>query len=172
MDQKPFGNLGLITYPLLMTAKLPFVLAAILLACSCAPAAPPPAVASVSAERPVFVQYRPGQAARYRLAAPYDGVVTQRGPCLGVVRDGRFSTLIWPETARVAFGDAGFEVSEPGGARVRLGDRIEFPGGLLPTGMAHGFGDDVLSVPMPMACAHYPGYDGWIAIVNPGFRKR
>jgi hypothetical protein len=120
----------------------------------------------------VFVQYRPGQSERYRLEAPYYGVLTQRGPCLGVVRDGRFSTLIWPETARVAFGDAGIEVSEPGGVRVRLGDTIEFAGGLLPTKMAHGFGDDVLSVDMPMACAHYPGYDGWIAIVNPGFRKR
>jgi hypothetical protein len=159
-----------------MTAKPPFVLAAIFLSSSCATPAPLPALPAValavSAERPVFVQYRPGQAARYRLEAPYYGVLTQRGPCLGVMRDGRFSTLIWPETARAAFGDAGVEVSEPGGARVRLGDTIEFAGGLLPTGMAHGFGDDVLSVDMPIACARYPDYDGWIAIVNPGFRKR
>jgi hypothetical protein len=155
-----------------MIAKPLLAFAAFLLTCSCATPAPPSAAAAVSAERPVFVQYRPGQAARYRLAAPYDGVLTQRGPCLGVVRDGRFSTLIWPETARVSSGDAGVEVSEPGGARVRLGDTIEFAGGLLPAGMAHGFGDDVLSVDMPMACARYPGYDGWIAIVNPGFRKR
>ncbi|HYW15024.1 MAG TPA: hypothetical protein VE891_02580 [Allosphingosinicella sp.] len=147
-------------------------LAPILLVWSCATSEPPPAAVAVSADRPVFVQYRPGQAARYRLMAAYDGVLTQRGPCLGVVRDGLFSTLIWPETARVAFGDGGVEASEPGGARVRLGDTIEFTGGLLPTGMAHGFGDDVLSVDMPMACARYPGYDGWIAIVNPGFRRR
>lgn len=172
MDQRPIGNWDLAAYQLLMTAKPLLALAAILLTCSCVTPTSPPAAVAVSAQRPVFVQYRPGQAARYRLTAAYDGVLTQRGRCLGVVRDGRFSTLIWPETARVAFGDAGLEVSEQGGARVRLGDRIEFNGGLLPTGMAHGFGDDVLSVDMPMACAHYPGYDGWIAIVNPGFRKR
>jgi hypothetical protein len=132
----------------------------------------PPAVSPAAAERPVFVQYRPGQAARYRLEAPYHGVLTQRGPCLGVVRDGRFSTLFWPETARIRFGAAGLEVSEAGGAPVRLGDTLEFTGGPLPKGMAHALGDDVLSVDTPMACAHYPGYDGWLAVVNPGFRKR
>ena len=155
-----------------MIAKSQIGLAGILLACSCATPSPPTAAEARADVRPVFVQYRPGQAARYRLSAAYDGLLTQRGPCLGVVRDGRFSTLIWPEMARAAFGDTGIEVSEPGGARVRLGDRIEFTGGLLPPGMPHGFGDDVLSVDMPMACARYPGYDGWIAIVNPGFRKR
>jgi hypothetical protein len=119
----------------------------------------------------VFIQYRPGQAARYRLEAPYEGVLTQRGPCLGVVRDGRFSTLIWPETARIAFSAGGFEASEARGAPVRLGDRIEFTGGPLPAGMTHDLGGSVLSTDMPMACARYPGYDGWIAIVNPGFRR-
>jgi hypothetical protein len=123
-------------------------------------------------ERPVFLRYRPGQAARYRLRAPYHGVLTQRGPCLGVVRDGRFSTVFWPETARIAFGAAGPEVSEPGRSPVRLGDTILFTGGPLPKGMAHGLGGDVLSAETPMACARYPGYDGWLAIVNPGFRRR
>lgn len=145
----------------------------VLLASGCAsrPATAPPVVAEQAAERPVFVQYRPGQAARYRLEAPYDGVLTQRGPCLGVVRDGRFSTLFWPETVRIEFGAAGLEVSEPGGAPVRLGDTIEFTGGPLPQGMPHPLGADVLSVDTPMACARYPGYDGWLAIVNPGFRR-
>lgn len=120
----------------------------------------------------MFVQYRPGQAARYRLESPYYGVLTQRGPCLGVVRDGRFSTLFWPETARIHFGGDGLEISEAGGERVRLGDMIEFTGGPLPPGMTHSLGADVLSVETPMACARYPGYDGWLAIVNPGFRRR
>ena len=155
-----------------MRAKPLFVLAPVLLSCSCATPAPPPPAAAVSAERPVFVQYRPGQAARYRLAAAYSGVLTQRGPCLGAVRDGRFSTLIWPETARIAFGPAGLEVSEAGGEPVRLGDTIEFTGGPLPPGMTHALGAGVLSVDTPMACARWPGYDGWLAIVNPGFRKR
>ena len=120
----------------------------------------------------MFVQYRPGQAARYRLDAPYYGVLTQRGPCLGVVRDGRFSTLFWPETARIAFGPDGLEVSEAGGEPVRLGDTILFTGGPLPPGMTHPLGEGVFSVSTPMACAKWPGYDGWLAVVNPGFRRR
>src|SRR5215213_10326815 len=116
-----------------MIARFLFVPAAILLTCSCATLGPPPVVAAAQ-ERPVFIQYRPGQALRYRLEAPYDGVLTQRGPCLGVVRDGRFSTLFWPETARIHFSAAGLEVSEAGGEPVRLGDTIVFTGGPLPAG--------------------------------------
>lgn len=151
-----------------------FVILGVLLAAGCAspPAALPPSDEAQAAERPVFVQYRLGQAARYRLTAAYSGVLTQRGPCLGVVRDGRFSTLFWPETARISFGAGGFEVSEAGGEPLRLGDTIEFTGGPLPPGMTHALGADALSVDTPMACAKYPGYDGWLAIVNPGFRRR
>lgn len=151
-----------------------FVVFAVLLAAGCASpdAAVPPSAEAHAAERPVFVQYRPGQAARYRLTAAHSGVLTQRGPCLGVVRDGRFSTLFWPETARIMFDDTGLEVSEPGGEPVRLGDTIEFTGGPLPPGMTHPLGEGVFSVGTPMACAKYPGYDGWLAVVNPGFRRR
>jgi hypothetical protein len=124
-------------------------------------------------ERPVFMQYLPGKAPLV-LKASAGGILTQRGPCLGVILDdGRFSTAVWPATARIEFDSHGLVVVDgrEGGARVRLGDYVQFTGGPLPKGTRYPLGGDVHVVDMPMACAHYPGYDGWIAIVNPGFRK-
>jgi hypothetical protein len=124
-------------------------------------------------ERPVFMQYLPGKAPLV-LEAPSGGILTQRGPCLGVVLDdGRFATAVWPATARIEFDDRGLVVADggEGGARLRLGDYVQFTGGPLPKGARYPLGGDVHVVDMPMACARWPGYDGWIAIVNSHFRK-
>lgn|GEM_PF-6485293 len=123
-------------------------------------------------ERPVFMQYQPGKAP-VALKASSGGILTQRGPCLGLIRDdGRFATAVWPATARIEFHALGLIVVDGQGAgRVRLGDYVLFTGGPLPKGTRYPLGGDVHVVDMPMACARWPGYDGWIAIVNPGFRK-
>jgi hypothetical protein len=124
-------------------------------------------------ERPVFMQYRPGKAP-VALKASSGGILTQRGPCLGVIGgDARFATAVWPATARIEFDARGLIVVDgrEGGARLRPGDYVLFTGGPLPKGSRYPLGGDVHVVDMPMACARYPGYDGWIAIVNPGFRK-
>lgn len=121
-------------------------------------------------ERSAFIQYRAGQSAPYQLDAPYGGTLTQRGPCLGIVREGRFSTLIWPETARIGFDRQGLVVSDArDGTKVRLGEYVQFTGGPLLQGMTHPLGGETLCTDMPIVCAQYPGYDGWIAIVNSGF---
>lgn len=156
-----------------MPNKITLAFAPLILAAACATSRSPlPLASQPEDERPVFIQYRPGQSARFRLDAPYEGILTQKGPCLGVVRDGRFSTLIWPERARMEF-DAKGPVVRDGrsGARLRPGEYLKFTGGPIPQGMVHPFGEDALNVDMPMKCAHFPGYYGWIAIVNPGFRK-
>jgi hypothetical protein len=123
-------------------------------------------------ERPVFMQLRAG-IAPVALHAPSGGILTQRGPCLGVIRDdGRFATAVWPASARIEFDGGGLVVVDGQGAgRVRLGDHVRFTGGPLPKATRYSFGEDAHVVGMPMACARWPGYDGWIAIVNPGFRK-
>jgi hypothetical protein len=123
-------------------------------------------------ERPVFMQYLPGKAP-LALDAPSGGILTQRAQCLGVIGDdGRFATAVWPATARIEFDASGLVVVDgQGPGRLRLGDYVRFTGGPLPRGARYPFGGEVHVVEMPMACAHYPGYDGWIAIVNPGFRK-
>ena len=122
-------------------------------------------------ERPVFMQLRPGKAP-LALDAPSRGILTQRGPCLGVILDdGRFATAVWPPTARIEYDNRGLIVIDGQSAgRVRLGEQVLFTGGPLPNGTRYSFGSDVHVVDMPMACARWPGYDGWIAIVNPGFR--
>lgn len=124
-------------------------------------------------ERPVFMQYLPGKAPLV-LDAPSGGILAQRGPCLGVILEGgRFATAVWPATARMEFDERGLLVGdgEEGGARLRLGDQLLFTGGPLPQGARYPLGGDVHVVDMPMECARWPGYDGWIAIVNSGFRK-
>ena len=124
-------------------------------------------------ERPVFMQLRPGKSP-VALEASSGGILAQRGPCLGVTGDdGRFATAVWPAEARIEFDARGLVVSDgrEGGTRLRLGDYVRFTGGPLPKGTRYPLGDDVHVVGMPMACARWPGYDGWIAIVNPGFRK-
>ncbi|HYW16959.1 MAG TPA: hypothetical protein VE891_12515 [Allosphingosinicella sp.] len=123
-------------------------------------------------ERPVFMQYLPGKAP-VALDALSGGVLTQRAECLGVILDdGRFATAVWPATARIEFDDRGLVVvGGEGAGRVRLGDHVQFTGGPLPKGTLYPFGGDVHVVDMPMACARWPGYDGWITIVNSDFRK-
>jgi hypothetical protein len=155
-----------------MPTKPPLALASILIIAACVTSPSPPKAVQQEQEQPAFIQYRPGHSARFRLTARYEGTLTQKGPCLGVVRDGRFSTIIWPEGARMEFDAKGLVVSDGStGARVRLGDYLKFTGGPIPKDMAHPFGEDALNIDMPMKCAHFPGYYGWIAIVNPGFRK-
>jgi hypothetical protein len=118
------------------------------------------------------MQYRPGKAP-VALDAPSGGVLTQRAECLGVIGgDGRFATAVWPATARIELDARGLVVADgEGPGRVRLGDHVQFTGGPLSKGVPYPFGDEVHVVGMPMACARWPGYDGWITIVNPGFRE-
>jgi hypothetical protein len=123
-------------------------------------------------ERPVFMQLRPGMAP-VALDGPSGGILFQQGPCLSLVgEDGRFATAVWPATARIEFDERGLAVIDgKSGGRVRLGEYVQFTGGPLPKGARYSFGDDLHVVGMPMDCARWPGYDGWIALVNPGFRK-
>jgi hypothetical protein len=114
---------------------------------------------------PAFLQRSEADRA-VRLEAPAGGILTQRGRCLGVVgSDGRFATLFWPASARMKVDVRGLAVVDAkGGGRVRLGDYMAFTGGLLPRGTVFPLGG------APMECAHWPGYDGWLGVVNPGFR--
>ena len=157
--------------------KTPFSLAALLLLSGCALARQTPPdtrqAAAVAEELPIFMQYRAGRNSPVPLSARSGGVLTQRGKCLGMIRDdGRFATLVWPAEARMEVDARGLTVVDAvGGERVRPGDYISFSGGPLPPGTVYPLGDDLHTFDMPMECAHWPGYDGWIAIVNPGFRK-
>jgi hypothetical protein len=63
-----------------------------------------------------------------------------------------------------ADGDGLVVIDTAGGGRVRLGDYVEFTGGPIQAGTEFPFGET------PIECAVWPGYDGWLAIVNPGFR--
>jgi hypothetical protein len=136
-------------------------------ACAASTQAPP-----VAASRPVFSSYREGAARPVRLAAPYGGYLTQRGPCLGLTIDGRFATIIWPETARLRFDRRGLLLTDRrSGAALRLGDYLQGTGGPLPPGTPHSIADDILTETFPIECARWHGYEGWIGIVNPGFTK-
>ena len=120
----------------------------------------------------MFPQFRPDDPNLLRLSAPYAGPLTQRGPCLGLVINGRFTTIIWPETARLRLDRRGLLLTDrQSGARLRLGDYLTGTGGPLPRGYQQPLGDDVLKEGFDIECARYPGYDGWIGIVNAGFRK-
>jgi hypothetical protein len=57
------------------------------------------------------------------------------------------------------------------GARLRLGDYLVGTGGALPPGYRQPLGESVLTEGFDIECARYPGYDGWIAVLNSGFRK-
>jgi hypothetical protein len=138
------------------------------LAAGCAGLTRPPA----GQVRPAFSTYRPGAARPVRLAAPYGGYLTQRGPCLGLTIEGRFATIIWPETARLGFDRRGLLLSdERSGAALRLGEYLQGSGGPLPPDMPHDIGEFALTEGFPIECARWHGYEGWIGIVNPGFGK-
>jgi hypothetical protein len=73
--------------------------------------------------------------------------------------------LYWPSKAQVEVDARGLVVVDNvGGGRVRLGDHMVFTGGPLPRGIQFPFGET------PLECARWPGYDGWLAIANSGFR--
>ncbi len=148
-----------------MTAKLA-LLPLFVSACVSAPPAEPPR------DAPMFVQYRTEDPDKIRLKAPYRGVLTQRGLCLGLTVDGRFTTIIWPETARVTYDAGGLLLRDVvSKAKLRLGDTLAGTGGPLPAGAQQPLGGSTLSTDMPIECARYPGYPGWIGFVSPGFRK-
>ena len=122
--------------------------------------------------RPAFSSYRADATRPFTLSAPYGGILTQQGKCLGLTIDGRFATIIWPETARLEFDWRGLLLTDSrSGAALRLGDYLEGTGGPLPPDTPHSIGDDILTDTFPIECARWRGYDGWIGIVNPGFKK-
>jgi hypothetical protein len=135
--------------------------------CASTPAEP-------ATEEPSFLHFLPGQDGGLRLTAPYGGILTQRGRCLGLLNDGFFSTVIWPETARISFDRRGLILRDTrSGASARLGDLLEGTGGGLPPRTPLNLGPPVLNYVMPIECARrpVPPRDGWIGMVNPGFRK-
>ena len=149
-----------------------FVAALLVGGCASRPAPAPEAVSGGAADRPAFVQYRPEDPNKIRLNAPYSGVLTQRGLCLGLTVGGRFVMVIWPETARLSYDSRGLLLQdEKSKARLRLGDAVMAAGGPLPAGAQQSLGGDTLSTDMPIECAHWPGYAGWIGFVSPGFRR-
>lgn len=148
--------------------KSAFFLLALALTSACA-ASPEPQSAGT---RPAFSGYRPGATRPFTLTAPYGGILTQHGPCLGLTIGGRFATIIWPETARLGFDRRGLLlIDERSGAKLRLGDYLEGTGGPLPPGKSHDIGEGTLTESFPIECARWRGHDGWIGIVNPGFTK-
>lgn len=151
-----------------MRPKYAFPLVVLALTSACAASTQAPAAGT----RPAFSSYRVGAPRPVTLTAPYAGYLTQKGRCLGLTIDGRFATIIWPETARLGFDRDGLLLTDQrSGAALRLGDYLEGTGGPLPPGVPHSIGDDILTESFPIECARRPGYDGWIGIVNPGFTK-
>jgi hypothetical protein len=153
-----------------MATKHLLPLVSVMLAAACAAQAPVPMVAPP--ERPVFVQYRPNDPNRVKLTGDYHGILKQRGSCLGLMSGGRFATIIWPATARLSFDQRGLLLRDTrSGSALRLGDYLQASGGPLPPDVDQPIGGSVLTVDMPIECAHWPGYAGWIGIVNSGFTK-
>lgn len=151
-----------------MVSKYAFSLAAVALTSGCAVSTQIP----VAGTRAAFSSYKADAIHPVSLTAPYAGYLTQQGPCLGLAIDGRFATIIWPETARLTSDSRGLVVTdERSGAKLRLGDYLQGTGGPLPQGMPHSIGDDILTETFPIECARRTGYEGWIGIVNPGFTK-
>jgi hypothetical protein len=136
--------------------------------CASAPRAP-------AASAPVaFLQYLPGHDGGVRLTSPYGGILTQRGPCLGLLNGDLFTTIIWPETARLSFDARGLVLRDAtSGTTARLGDWVEITGGPLPPGTEHDLSSPPLNEVMPIECARRPNTQrhGWIGIANSGFRS-
>lgn len=127
-------------------------------------------ISAPTAERPTFSQYKPGETGGVSLAAPFGGYLTQKGRCLGLTNGGRFTTMIWPATARLSFDRRGLLLRDlRSGVAARLSSYIKITGGLLPAGTTHSLGEDVLTGGFPIECARWVG--PWtIGIVNPGFK--
>lgn len=148
--------------------KYAFSLVALALTSACAASTQVPAADT----RPAFSSYRVGVPRPFTLTAPYAGYLTQQGPCLGLTIDGRFATIIWPETARLTSDSRGLLLTDQrSAAALRLGDYLEGSGGPLPPGTPHDIGEATLTEAFPIECARWRGYAGWIGIVNPGFTK-
>lgn len=128
-------------------------------------------ISAPTAERPTFSQYKPGETGGVSLATPFGGHLTQKGRCLGLTNGDRFTTIIWPATARLSFDRRGLLLKDlRSGAAARLGSYIKITGGLLPAGTTHSLGEDVLTGGFPIECARWVG--PWtIGIANPGFRR-
>lgn len=164
-----FGICSLAAYALAMAIKylLAFVSVSLLISCETTSA-----YESTSQARPVFPQFRAGDPNRLKLSTSFSGRLTRRGPCLGLITDDRFTTIIWPETAQLSMDRRGLLLTDSrSGARLRLGDYLKGTGGPLPRGYQQPLGETVLREGFDLECARYPGYDGWIGIVNAGFRK-
>jgi hypothetical protein len=150
-----------------MKICFPFAASLLLAACISTPSEPlGPQRQVIPGASAVFMHFPPGEKPPFKSKAAAGGVLTQRGQCLGIVgSDGRFATLYWPATARVEADSHGLVlVDTVGGGRVRLGDYMVFAGGSVPRTVRFPFGET------PLECARWPGYDGWLAIVNSGFR--
>lgn len=168
MDQKLLADGGEAAYPLDMDTKYAFLLLALAATSACVGSTQAP----TAAPRPAFSSYKAGASHPAAPITPYGGYLTQQGPCLGLTIDGRFATIVWPETARLASDQRGLLLTDRrSGAALRLGDYLEGTGGPLPTGTPHSLADDILTEPFPIECARWRGYAGWIGIVNSGFTK-
>lgn len=122
---------------------------ATLVACSAPAAAPVPAL-------PAFPAYKPSppESERIYMMAAIRGRLVQRGRCLGIApfQGGRFTTIIWPETAVLGRDPRGlYVIDRPSGAVLRPGDRFIGGGGELPPASADNI-DDELSQPVPDEC--------------------
>lgn len=120
----------------------------------------------------LFAQFGAGAQRPPYSAARYAGYFAQRGPCLGLLVEGRFATIIWPATARLRSDARGLILSDTqSGARLRLGDYIEGTGGAIPRSHPQSLGEPELTATFPIECARWPEYEGWIGVLNPGFRR-
>jgi hypothetical protein len=135
---------------------------ALLLVSACAGA--PPAVEDAQRPLPAFPQLKPAPAGEERilLTARGAGFLAWQGWCLGISHgDGTFTTLIWPETARLERVPGGIAVTDSlSGARIRVGDYFTWGGGDGPLPPP-----DMLTEPVRPECA------ARTASVNPGLEK-
>lgn len=139
-----------------LSLLLPFLLSA----CAGTPAS----VEDAQRPLPAFPQLKPAPAGEERilLTARGAGFLAWQGRCLGISHDdGSFTTLIWPETARLERVPEGVVVADSlSGARIRVGDHFTWGGGEGPLPPP-----DMLTEPVPADCA------ARTMSVNPGFRK-
>jgi hypothetical protein len=135
---------------------------ALLLVSACAGA--PPAVEDAQRPLPAFPQLKPAPAGEERilLTARGAGFLAWQGWCLGISNgDGTFTTLIWPETAKLERARGGIVVTDSAsGARIRVGDYFTWGGGEGPLPPP-----EMLTEPVPPGCA------ARTMSVNPGFRR-
>jgi hypothetical protein len=143
----------------------PILLALCALATACA-------ADGVSADQarplPAFPAFKPRPAGEDRILtlALAAGYLAWQGRCLGFSGSGgEFTTIIWPETARLGRDRVGIFITDSrSGTRIRLGDYFRSGGGRLPAGAAERIAAE-LTEPVPPECA------ASVIAVNPGFKK-